>query len=237
MRVGIVEDEGHALDTLQNFFEKYKEQTRRHIKVDAFQDSVKFIGQYRMIYDLLLLDIQMPDLDGMRLAEKIRDIDSKVLIIFVTNMSQYAVKGYKVGALDYLLKPVTYFEFSTALDKAFRCLDNQESVSLIISTKREKRRLLASDIIYIEILNHKLEFHMNEETIEVWGTLASVESELPARMFSKVNAGTIVNLNMVVGVCDDSVRLANGEKLPVSRRRKKEFCADLAFFFGEKSYV
>lgn len=97
--------------------------------------------------------------DGMTAAEEIRKIDSQVVIIFITNMPQYAMKGYAVEALDYVLKPINYFAFSQRIDRALGRIVKRKAKYINISTKSGIRKIEIPDIYYIEIQDHDLYFH------------------------------------------------------------------------------
>ncbi len=237
MRAAIIEDEQSEAERLKQYCADYGAETRRQIAAEAFSDPAAFLEQYSPAYDLVLLDIQMPGMNGMRLAERLREMDSEVLIVFVTNMVQYAVQGYRVAALDFLLKPISYFQFAQMMDRVFRCLEQRRPASLIVTSKRDTYRIPVERICYIESQNHKLLIHKEDGVLEAWTALSAVEENLPPRQFSRVNAGMLVNLGKVAGVRRDNVQLLSGEELPIARRRKKECCGDLAFYYWEKSYV
>ena len=118
IRVAIVEDEAAVRDQLMGYVQRYMRQYDAQIEVTMFTDGVEILEEYRPVYDIIFLDVEMQHLDGMETASRIRALDSDVLLIFITNMAQYAIKGYAVGALDYVLKPVPYFAFSQQLQKA-----------------------------------------------------------------------------------------------------------------------
>ena len=118
IRVAIVEDEAAVRDQLMGYVQRYMRQYDAQIEVTMFTDGVEILEGYRPVYDIIFLDVEMQHLDGMETASRIRALDSDVLLIFITNMAQYAIKGYAVGALDYVLKPVPYFAFSQQLQKA-----------------------------------------------------------------------------------------------------------------------
>ena len=107
IRIAVVEDEELYAEQLQNYISKYAEERKKQIKVTWFQDGEDIVSGYKGEYDIILLDIQMRFMDGMTAAEKIRELDSEVVLMFITNMIQYAVRGYEV------------FAFSHKLDKAF----------------------------------------------------------------------------------------------------------------------
>ena len=118
IRVAIVEDEEAVREQLLGYVQRYTRQYGTTFEVRTFSDGVEILEGYRPVYDLILLDVEMKHLDGMETAQRIRALDSDVMIVFITNMAQYAIKGYAVGALDYVLKPVPYFAFSQQLQKA-----------------------------------------------------------------------------------------------------------------------
>ena len=113
-RIGIAEDDPSFQKTISEYIERYKKETNIDIQASFFQDGNELVFKYEPIYDVLLLDIEMPKMNGMDAAREIRKRDQRVLIIFITNMAQYAINGYEVGALDFVLKPIKYFSFSYA---------------------------------------------------------------------------------------------------------------------------
>ena len=112
IRIAIVEDDELYIDQLRQYLKDFQEEIDEIFEVKIYRDGDGITSDYKAQYDLILMDIQMRFVDGMTAAEEIRKMDSEVIIIFITNMAQYAIRGYEVGALDYILKPVTYFAFS-----------------------------------------------------------------------------------------------------------------------------
>ena len=117
IRVAIVEDEAEIREQLMGYVQRYTRQYGTAFEVKTVADGLEILEDYRPVYDLILLDIEMKHLDGMETARRIRELDPEVMLVFITNMAQYAIKGYAVGALDYVLKPVPYFAFSQQLQK------------------------------------------------------------------------------------------------------------------------
>ena len=118
IQIAIVEDEEIYVKQLTEYIRKYQTEKGRSIKVTVFGDGEDITENYSGGFDIILMDIQMRFMDGMTAAEKIRQMDQKVIIMFITNMIQYAVRGYEVDAMDYVVKPFEYFSFSQKLDKA-----------------------------------------------------------------------------------------------------------------------
>ena len=117
MRVAIVEDLIENAHILQQYLDHYATERHMSIQISHYQNGLDFITDYHPVWDLILLDIEMPLLNGMEAAHKIREIDPDVLIIFITCLTQYAIEGYSVRALDYVLKPVKYYPFAAKLDQ------------------------------------------------------------------------------------------------------------------------
>ena len=99
IRVAIVEDEAAVRDQLMGYVQRYMRQYDAQIEVTMFTDGVEILEEYRPVYDIIFLDVEMQHLDGMETASRIRALDSDVLLIFITNMAQYAIKGYAVGRI------------------------------------------------------------------------------------------------------------------------------------------
>lgn len=125
-RIAIVEDEAAVREQLAGYVQRYTRQYGTPFEVTEFADGMEILEDYRPQFDIIFLDVEMKHLDGMETARRIRERDGGVLIVFITNMAQYAIRGYAVGALDYVLKPVPYFAFSQQLQKALGQLEKRE---------------------------------------------------------------------------------------------------------------
>lgn len=97
---------------------QYEKENGEAFDITIYSDGDQIVNKYRSQYDIILMDVEMKFMDGMSAAEEIRKVDTEVVIIFITNMAQYAIRGYAVDALDYVLKPVSYFAFSQRLSRA-----------------------------------------------------------------------------------------------------------------------
>ena len=117
-RIAIVEDEAAVREQLAGYVQRYTRQYGTPFEVTEFADGMEILEDYRPQFDIIFLDVEMKHLDGMETARRIRERDGGVLVVFITNMAQYAIRGHAVGALDYVLNPVPYFAFSQQLQKA-----------------------------------------------------------------------------------------------------------------------
>lgn len=234
IRIAIVEDERLFMIQLRQFIERYA--AGRHLEVDVklFPDGKDFVEQFRCDYDLIFMDVAMPKLGGFDAAAQIRKKDTNVLLIFVTNMAQFAIRGYEVNALDYIVKPLNYFTFEMKFGKALDQLSLRPTKNVLIHTKEATRRLSYQEITYLEILGHKLYYHTLTDTFLVLGThtLKEAEQELDSPLFSRCNSCYLVNLSHVESIEGDFAYVA-GDTLKISRQRKRPFSdALLAFYEG-----
>lgn len=174
----------------------------------------------------------MPHMNGMEAAEKLREIDSAVPIVFITNMANFAVQGYSVNAVDFVVKPVTYYNFSVMLDKVMR-ISRSRSPEIVLKTADGAVRLRTDDIIYIEVMGHKTIYHLDGRDIEIWDTLKSQEEKLSALGFARCNKYCIANLKYVDKISGDVLTI-HGAEITITRTRKKQFMQGLVEYYGKK---
>ena len=231
IRVAIVEDEAEIREQLMGYVQRYTRQYGTAFEVKTFADGLEILEDYRPAYDLILLDIEMKHLDGMETARRIRELDPEVMLVFITNMAQYAIKGYAVGALDYVLKPVPYFAFSQQLQKVEEQLRRRTRHYLAVPVEGGLRRLDTSRIYYIESEGHRVHFYTEEGDFAAPGALKALEEKLADRPFARCNSGYLVNLAQVQAVQQNTVEVGPYE-LQVSRPKRKSFLAALTDYIG-----
>ncbi|MDO5540766.1 MAG: LytTR family DNA-binding domain-containing protein [Eubacteriales bacterium] len=232
IRIAIVEDDKVSAGQLQEYIRRYELESSESIQITVFEDGEDIVTNYRPVYDIILMDIEMRFMDGMSASEEIRKLDEKVIIIFITNMAQYAIRGYSVGALDYVLKPISYFAFSQRLDRAVERLKKNEKRYLIIRVKGGSRRIATEDIYYIESQGHVLIVHEKDGEEITSGTMTEMEEKLAELHFCRCNKGYLVNLEHVESI-RDGCAVVGGDFLTISRPRKKIFQETLAAYMNE----
>lgn len=231
IRVAIVEDEEAVREQLLGYVQRYTRQYGTTFEVRTFSDGVEILEGYRPVYDLILLDVEMKHLDGMATAERIRQMDADVILIFITNMAQYAIRGYSVGALDYVLKPVPYFAFSQQLLKAVTRLEKRAKRYLTVPVEGGLRRLNTASIYYLESEGHRVHFYTDEGDFSAPGALKTFEEKLADCPFARCNSGYLVNLAQVQAVQQNTVQVGPYE-LQISRPKRKAFLAALTDYIG-----
>lgn len=231
IRIAMVEDEAAVREQLQGYIQRYTRQYGTEFAVTEFSDGVEILDAYRPVYDIVLLDVEMKHLDGMETARRIRELDRDVVLLFITNMAQYAIKGYAVGALDYVLKPVPYFAFSQQLQKAEEKLRRRARHYLAVPVEGGLRRLDTAQIYYMESEGHRVHFYTEEGEFAAPGALKTFEEKLADLPFARCNSGYLVNLAQVKSVQQGLAQVGPYE-LQVSRPKRKSFLAALADYIG-----
>ena len=118
IRIAIVDDDARYRSEVEGYIARYGKETGEEFEVTCFQSGMDFITDYKPVNDIVFLDIEMPLIDGMSTARKLRLVDKEICIVFITKMSKYALEGYEVNAVDFVVKPIKYFNFTDKLKKA-----------------------------------------------------------------------------------------------------------------------
>ena len=233
-KVAVVDDEFLCCKRLESYFERYKKEKNEQFQIRCFQRGAAFLDAYEQDYDLVFLDIDMPGLDGMQTAKELRLMDEDVGIIFVTNLARYALHGYEVNALDFIVKPVQYESFAYKLRKALRIQQHfREENTIMLQHDGVTQKVNVSDILYVEADGSYVIYYTQDQSYRVRGPLKNVERDLTEQGFLRCNHGCIVNLQCVTNLKNDTV-VVGTQELPISRNRKKDFVVGLTAWLGRK---
>lgn len=237
INIALIDDNLNDLNTLKSFIDKYTESDEldSHIEVNitTYNDSTLFLNENNFKYDLIFLDIEMPKINGISLAKRIREKDSNVGLVFITNMAQYAINGYEVSAIDYILKPLDYYDFALKFNKIINFV--KRNISNYIYLKSVENNLIKVDvneIIYVEIFSHYLIYHLENREIKVRGTISEAENNLSNYYFSRISKSFLINLKHVINIKLDNVLLTGNIELIISRLRKKDFLEAFYKYLG-----
>ena len=228
IRIAICEDEQVQAEYIKGLLE--------NCQVDVFFSAEQFLfaAEGGFNYDVLLLDIQMGEMNGMELAKRVREMDKQVKIIFLTGIADYAIEGYEVGAIRYLLKPVKEEVLSELLSAIYEERKREKQDCFVFTVNGRHIRLPYHQILYVEARGHYLFMQTEETTYEWKASLTSVSQELEARAFFLLRRGLYVNVAKLVQIGSRTCILENGETLPVSKSRYKELNqAFIAYYKGE----
>ena len=219
LHIAICDDNSLALDRIVRLLESYRTEKNAPISWRTFLSASELISaMHTEEYGLLLMDILMPGVSGMEAARAIRTFDSDVKIVFLTSSPDYAVEGYAVKAMDYLLKPVNRERFFALMDRLV-AEEYKRSESIHIKTTAGAAKLLLSALSYVEVKDKLLYFHMDDGSVRTSrASLAEYEPNLLSRgNFLKVHRSYIVNLRHVAELTADSLITFGGETVPISR--------------------
>ena len=230
-RIAVVDDQPDMRQQLCSMIDQYSRENNCMLEVTAFSDGAQVITNYCKGFDIIFLDIEMPELGGMDAAERIRTVDPDVVLVFVTNMAQYAIRGYEVDALDFVLKPVSYYQFSTKLERALQRIQRRRGGQIALQVGGGVQLLNTDDILYLETRDRLLHYHTAADTWSVRGSLQKAEKELAPYHFARCNQCYLVNLRHVTGVLNDFVQIGQ-EQLEISRRQRVAFLAAVAAYVG-----
>ncbi|MCD8154227.1 MAG: LytTR family DNA-binding domain-containing protein [Clostridiales bacterium] len=232
MRIAVVEDDPDTRKVIIRYLERFQSETGTHSEIDGFSDGKDIVNGFRPLYDLIFLDIEMREMDGIQAAREIRKTDRKVILVFLTNIARYAIKGYEVGAADYILKPLSYELFRMKMLEFEKLIRWNADRSVVITAKDKMYKVFVNQILYVEVMNHRVIYHMDgQEDIELWGSLKSAEQILAGMGFAKCNSCYLVNLRHVQAI-HENVVVAGGRELQISRPRKKAFVQAVADSVG-----
>ncbi len=224
LKIAVVDDDASCREHMRALLERYAREQEVDFRIELFDSSEAFITYYTSTYFAVFLDIEMPDVDGIKLGRLLRERDRAVPILYTTAFQRFAREGYQVSAVDYFIKPVPYFRLSVTLDALRRRLPAAGMLS--VRNREGSYTLCEQDICYIEARGHHITIHAISGELECWGSLNELTEKLSPGLFSRCNSCYIVNLSFVSAM-NGSDLVVNGERLHMSRDGKKQFLADM----------
>ncbi|WP_455138770.1 LytR/AlgR family response regulator transcription factor [Thermophilibacter sp.] len=228
----IVEDEAEEAERLISYVRRYGEAHNETFQVTWLRSAMDMLSE-KARYDLVLLDINLPGINGMEAAQLMRLFDEVTPIVFVTNLAQYAVKGYEVGATGFIVKPVTWGNLSLNLDRVMRSIRQNAGRSVMVPTEDGLRVVPLSSIVYVEVTGHRLTYHLESDAqLETRGSLGQLEEELAGAPVVRVAKSCIANMDKVSLVRGQGLQMSNGEVLRISRSRKREVLDAVTDYLG-----
>lgn len=226
MRIAICDDDKKDIDILVAALDEYGV---LESSLSTFFDSQSLLeSAQKKPYDLVVLDIKMPAPNGYETALRLRELNQKSLIIFLTNSMDYTISGYGI-AFRYLSKPIEKKALFSALDAAVREI---KANRFVFSIDGVSHVLSMDEIYYVEVFNHHTVLHTLDHEYTFRSTLKEVLSQLPAGYYGAPHQSYIVNFSHVKTATAQELHLTNGVTIPISRRRQREFTEQFYSYLG-----
>lgn len=248
VRIGVVDDDASDRAQLHAAIDRFGAENDVALSVTEFPSAGAYLSEPGGVFDILYLDIDMPGMSGMELAETIRQTDSGVVIIFCTNLQQFAVNGYRVSALGFIVKPVEWYPFQLFLSRALRAVGLRAAMRSKGSGKRivlkdggVSRVVSVADIECIEVRKHYLLYYVHpretdsESVLRVRGTMRAAEAELAPYGFSRCSSSYLVNLSRIASVERNDVHVGE-QTLSIGRTFRDGFRRDFSHYLANRGW-
>lgn len=247
IRIGMVDDEDRARGELESAVRRFAAQNNLEFEIRAYSSAGAYLADKGNQFDILYLDIDMPGMSGMELAATIRQTNSSLVIIFCTNLQQFAVNGYEVSALGFLVKPVEWYPFRLYLERALKAVAAQARLRdhsgkrIIVRDGASSRVVDVTRLACIEVRKHNLIYTVRdrasgrESTLQSRGSMRDLAAELAPYGFARCSASFLVNLSFVTAVNGPDVYL--GERvLPIGRTYRDAFKSAFAHYLATQDW-
>ena len=232
IRVAVAEDMAFEREALLRHLNRYAQERGEELACTAFENGEALLRGYGEGFDLLLLDVAMPRVDGLTAARRIRRQDERVVILFITSMVQYAVQGYSVDALDFLVKPVSYTGLRLRLDRALARIAQNQPLRIQVRSVSGLCSVPVSEIRYVETCNHRVVIHTADEELLTDRTMKQIEAELAGQPFFRCHTSYLVHLRYVDRIQGNEIEV-DGSRLLISRYRRRELLDTFTAYLGE----
>lgn len=238
LNIAIVEDESAHADLLVRYIGEWSANNHIRCRFQEFPNAESFLFEWEenRVWDALFFDIQMPDMNGVDLARRIREQDGRVAIVFTTGITDYLQEGYEVAALHYLVKPLDKQKVAICME---RIVDGREQEVdgqvCLVETEGASMRIRAKDIVYIEAFSHETEVHVKEAVYRVREGIGVWQERLSGSgLFVLCHRSYLVNLLYVARIDKSEVVLDGGERIPLSRRSHRAVNEAFIRFYSRK---
>ncbi len=221
INIAICEDEKDQQELLKGYIDKIFKESSIKYTLNIFSSGEELLKNYSKDTDILLLDIQLNEINGMDTARKIREIDNKVEIIFITSLIEYVLEGYEVRAYRYLIKPAKYEDLKEHINHCIKEVDVKNKY-IIVKEQGSRIKIEINKITYIEVQKEDITIHTINNTYNIKGTMNNIEKEINCSRFFRCHKSYLVNLEHIKSIKQYVAILENSEEVPISRYRFKD---------------
>ena len=231
IRIAIVEDEPTERDRIKVYLEEIAQEDQTQFDIEQYSSGMAFVMRGMEDYDLVLMDIDMPNLNGIETAKALRKVDQSATLIFVTNMAQYAISGYEVNAVDFILKPVNRYSFAIKIKRAISRTAKKNDNAIQIKMDGTIFLVHMYQIMYLEVDGHYVIFHTTQGDYKEYTTLKLAQKRINSSHFVQCNQSFLINMKYIESVSRESVTVG-GTVIYISRKMKTEFMNAVLDFLG-----
>ncbi len=236
IKFAICDDEPFMVREISGRLAKYMEERQLpSYSIYSFSNGRSLLESGRD-FDLIFLDIQMEQPDGMETAKRLRQQDGHSLLVFVTVLKEYVFDAFEVEAYDYLVKPLDSGHFRRTMDRAVRTLEQRSKKSILVRRGISCEVVPLAQIVYCEVQNRKIYIHqLDGKIVDYYEKLDAFEQCVDGRFF-KCHRSYLVNLDYVRGIHAGQVILPQDDKIPVSRLRERDLTQALLRHMKERNF-
>lgn len=231
IKIAFLDDDKDTLTYMVELSERYFEATTYQVEISMYTDAKSFLKTDKE-YAIIFLDIEMPFMNGLHIAQEIRKVNVDCIICFISNHQKYALSSYHIHAFDYLVKPVQENNLFHLYDEIFHYKQTYllKEKTLTFQTSTSTVSLSSSDILYVEYMETSLKYqnrscviHTNYEEIPIKTKINELYKSLPATYFAMPHKSFIVNFINIASIDKKDIIMCNGRKIPLSHKRNTSF--------------
>ena len=233
IRIAICEDEKETQLLIEDYLDNILKNINIEYEIQKYSSGEELLEGNLKYIDILLLDIQMGQINGMDTARKIREVDNKIEIIFITSLIDYVQEGYEVRAYRYLLKPIESDELKKHVLTCIKYIEINKNNYIVINNKSNTYKIHSNEIKYIEVQKKDMLIHTINKNFDMRYSLEKIEKDLNLDKFIRCHKSFLVNLSYVENIKPNIAVLESGEEVPVSRYRYKDVKEKFLKFLGD----
>ncbi len=222
IRIAICDDEKHMSDHIRAMVSDFFRKKNKDIHLRTFLSGEELLN-YNGQIDILFLDIQMKDMDGLETARKLRAGKFRGILIFITVLKEMVFQSFEVAAYDYLVKPVDEKQFEKTMERLYVSLRNTGEDNLLVQKGYEGRIIREEEIVFCEVIDRKIYLNLvSGEVVDYYERIENLETKLGSHFF-RCHRSYLINLRHLKSYKNGTAYMDNGKEVPVSRLRSREF--------------
>ena len=229
LQIAIVEDSPAEREKIRECLDYVTETEKISFHIQEFSTGASFLFNANDGWDIVFMDIDMPEMNGMETARAMRKTNQAVILIFVTNMAQYAISGYEVDALDFILKPINKYSFAIKVKRAVARTIKRNDEFIPVRMEGDIHQVRIASIKYLDMQDHHVIYHTVEGDYSEYITLKEACEKINRKFFVYCNRSYLVNMRHITSVGKDTVKVG-GDELIISRPQRKAFLEALSDF-------